>query len=57
MSMQKQKHIQYKNQYNKKTQHKQFEQNGKVIVLYSKSINKLISRWHDPCSISLQRSK
>ena len=53
----KEKQLQYTNQYNKKAKHKAFEPGENVIVLYPTSSNKLISRWHGPCTILERRSK
>jgi len=53
----KKKQLQYSNQYNKKAKHKAFEPSENVIVLYPTSSNKLISRWHGPCTILERRSK
>ena len=51
--------IQYQRsyQYNSRAKHKEFELCEKVIVLYPTSTNKLISRWHGPCTVIQRRSK
>src|SRR6218665_864076 len=53
----KEKQLQYTNQYNKREEHKAFEPGENVIVLYPTSSNKLISRWHGPCTILERRSR
>src|SRR6218665_659370 len=49
--------LQYTNQYNMKAKHKAFEPDENVIVLYPTSSNKLIARWHGPCTILEKISK
>src|SRR5688572_23959433 len=56
-SYSREKQLQYTNQYNKRAKHKEFEPGEKVIVLYPTSTNKLISRWHGPCTVIQRRSK